>query len=305
MNAMNLEILVRRAFRDLFVALLIGVVAAIPFFTIVGLPVLHVDRYVLSALSPNDSALEEWLRARDGVDKVTVARGGDRVEIAYRTRERSLVWSSSIPPWSQLGYGSVLSASVGCRVEVQSVFLACLLASQAGFFIVGLHRVRSSRAAGEPFRPLVAGSFAKAAANGLVVGAALVAFGFLYDRGLRAVYDPSDQAGLWGLLRELDIGAKIALVVLGAVVAPICEEAFFRGAVYGSFVAAGRPLVGAWLSAIVFSSVHFDLPRLPALMIYGLVLAWLYDRQRSLVAPIVAHVVNNATAFALILAGVD
>jgi len=62
--------------------------------------------------------------------------------------------------------------------------------------------------------------------------------------------------GNYTLRSELAWGA-IATVVLTAAVVPFIEEAFFRGLLLGVVLRDGRPWVASFLSAAVFSIVHF------------------------------------------------
>jgi membrane protease YdiL (CAAX protease family) len=54
-------------------------------------------------------------------------------------------------------------------------------------------------------------------------------------------------------------------------------------------------------SAGIFAAAHGNLAGLPAYLLYGLVLAWSFDRWRSLVVPIVVHATVNATAVGLLV----
>jgi CAAX protease family protein len=91
-----------------------------------------------------------------------------------------------------------------------------------------------------------------------------------------------------------------ALALLGPVVvlvAPVGEEAFFRGFLYQG-LRRRMPVWGAaTLSAAVFGLVHVYPLLIPALFVVGLGLALLYERQRSLLAPIVAHATFNLLGF--------
>ena len=95
---------------------------------------------------------------------------------------------------------------------------------------------------------------------------------------------------------------QIALGVVAVCVgAPLGEEVFFRGFLFGSlrgrlgFVRAGV------ISSIVFAVFHVD-PLLVALMFFvGMALAWLYERRGSLVAPIAAHAMFNVVGYTLLL----
>ena len=88
----------------------------------------------------------------------------------------------------------------------------------------------------------------------------------------------------------------VALGVLGIVVAPVTEELLFRGALFGSL----RPRIGsraaAVLSSLLFAAVHGSLTALAPLFVLALVLCWVYERSGSLVAPVVVHMLFNATS---------
>ncbi|MCG3129511.1 MAG: hypothetical protein FLDDKLPJ_00244 [Phycisphaerae bacterium] len=81
---------------------------------------------------------------------------------------------------------------------------------------------------------------------------------------------------------------------LGAVVvAPLCEEAFFRGIV--------QPALANWTSraaaiaaaAVIFGAAHPQLHAIPPLIVLGVVLGVLYDRSRSVLIPAAVHALFN------------
>ncbi len=91
-------------------------------------------------------------------------------------------------------------------------------------------------------------------------------------------------------------GASLPLAfLLAVVVAPIVEETFFRGALYGGL----RTRMGVWgaaaFSGALFASVHPTLPTgfLPILAL-GMVLAVLREKTGSLYPGMVCHGLNNA-----------
>lgn len=99
---------------------------------------------------------------------------------------------------------------------------------------------------------------------------------------------------------------EFLLVGIGvAFVAPIVEELFFRGYVFNAYLTekgAGAAYLG---SSLIFGVVH-GLPSLfVAIFGMGLVLAFLYRRTGTIIAPIVAHVVNNGVALVALLAGLQ
>jgi membrane protease YdiL (CAAX protease family) len=96
-------------------------------------------------------------------------------------------------------------------------------------------------------------------------------------------------------------GTKWLFLFLGAVTAPIAEEVFFRGFLFGMFWRAGRICLGILFTSLLFAAAHIsDAYNTPALLLIGICLAWLYYRTRSLVAPIVAHVLNNGIGISLL-----
>jgi uncharacterized protein len=98
--------------------------------------------------------------------------------------------------------------------------------------------------------------------------------------------------------------AAIVAALLIVVVAPICEEIYFRG----FFFAGMRSRLPFWpaalISAALFGSVHLADANLVAglqLGILGLVLAAVYERTDSLWSNIAVHMFNNAIAFTLLV----
>ena len=101
----------------------------------------------------------------------------------------------------------------------------------------------------------------------------------------------------------LDTGPLAAIAVIGliAIAAPIAEELFFRGMVFGGLRRRLASVPAAAISGVLFGLVHAPtgLAAVPPLAAFGFVLALLYERTRSLGPGIVAHVINNSLALAL------
>jgi CAAX protease family protein len=127
-----------------------------------------------------------------------------------------------------------------------------------------------------------------------------VAFGLLFLAGIfNAAYGLllnmaglQVQASLQQLLDQLKSPWWFA--VGAAVVAPLVEETFFRGFVYGGF----RKRYG-WVRAAVFSSILFALFHgewtafLPIFLL-GMIFAYLYERSGAIWPGMVLHVTNNS-----------
>jgi membrane protease YdiL (CAAX protease family) len=103
----------------------------------------------------------------------------------------------------------------------------------------------------------------------------------------------------------IDLGTRdsTAAFVLGGllvcVVAPVCEELFFRGFLFGALrrhglvVAALVSGVGFGLAHVASSPIGFIVP----LATLGIILALLYERTGSLYPPMALHALNNSIAF--------
>ncbi|HLT58566.1 MAG TPA: CPBP family intramembrane glutamic endopeptidase [Limnochordales bacterium] len=95
-------------------------------------------------------------------------------------------------------------------------------------------------------------------------------------------------------LFQLDLPLPVLLLLLLAsvVMAPVSEEIFFRGYVHG--VLRARLGAGAaYVSAAAFAAAHMYLVHFLPLFLMGILLARLYERGGTLVAPVLAHAVVN------------
>jgi hypothetical protein len=80
--------------------------------------------------------------------------------------------------------------------------------------------------------------------------------------------------------------------------APVCEELVFRGAVLRSLLRwAGHHWVAIAISALLFALVHANPAQMPHAFVIGLLLGWLYYRTDSVVPGVVYHWVNNSIAY--------
>lgn len=104
-------------------------------------------------------------------------------------------------------------------------------------------------------------------------------------------------------LQVREDGRVVALMIFAAVVvAPVCEEIVFRGFLYGVAKRFCGTLPAALGSALVFTAAHASLLTLLPLALFGLVLAWLYERTGSIWAPVAAHACfNTATVVVQLL----
>jgi membrane protease YdiL (CAAX protease family) len=96
--------------------------------------------------------------------------------------------------------------------------------------------------------------------------------------------------------------AQLVVGVIAVIAAaPIGEELFFRGMIFGSL----RSRFGFWvagaISSAVFAIVHVQPPLVILMFFVGFALAFIYERRGSLTASIAAHAAFNLIGFTLIL----
>jgi len=124
-----------------------------------------------------------------------------------------------------------------------------------------------------------------------------IAIGVLY---VAVTQDTSLDARSNLIFPELTLGAFASAFIGVGVLAPIGEEAFFRGVVY---TLLRQRLSAAWsvgLSSLAFALAHADSP--PVILtslIIGLALAWVYEKTQSLWPGILIHILNNSVVVVL------
>ena len=80
--------------------------------------------------------------------------------------------------------------------------------------------------------------------------------------------------------------------------APVCEELVFRGAVLRALLRwTPRHWLAIAISALLFALIHANPIQMPHAFLVGLLLGWLYYRSDSIVPGIVYHWVNNSIAY--------
>src|SRR3954467_12243109 len=138
------------------------------------------------------------------------------------------------------------------------------------------------------------------ARRGLAYAAAAFFAFFLFLIAWQQVLDISQQDDLAQELGARDSTVNLVFVaVLVCLIAPIAEELFFRGFMFG---ALRRPI--GWVGAAVVTGVVFGLIHaggtdavfLVPLAVLGFLLCWLYRRTGSLLPGMAVHAFNNALA---------
>jgi len=92
-----------------------------------------------------------------------------------------------------------------------------------------------------------------------------------------------------------------ATLIGAAVIAPLCEEAFFRSFTFMGFL-RGMPVWAAIVSsAFLFALIHVDLASFAVLFFIGLALAFLRWYSNSIWPGIILHALNNAASGLIIV----
>jgi membrane protease YdiL (CAAX protease family) len=87
-------------------------------------------------------------------------------------------------------------------------------------------------------------------------------------------------------------------ILLVAIAAPVSEEIFFRGMVFGGMRQRMPMLLAALVSAVIFGLLHAfsGISAVPPLIAFGFILALLYEKTGSIVPGILLHILNNSAA---------
>ena len=113
-----------------------------------------------------------------------------------------------------------------------------------------------------------------------------------------------DQEDIGG---ELGVGNPSVVIAVAAVLmivllAPIAEELFFRGFLFAGLRTRWSLWPAAITSGLIFGSVHAPtgITTVVPLAVLGFALCWLYDRTGSLWPCVIAHMINNGLALAVV-----
>jgi membrane protease YdiL (CAAX protease family) len=93
-------------------------------------------------------------------------------------------------------------------------------------------------------------------------------------------------------------GAVPVQVLLIVIAAPVSEEVCFRGMLFGGLREKLPRLGAALLSGLIFGGLHAltGVSAVPPLIVFGVLLALLYERTGSVIPGILLHMLNNCVA---------
>jgi membrane protease YdiL (CAAX protease family) len=229
-----------------------------------------------------------------GLDPELAARDYDRPSAILAMLAATVVLGSVLPLpffYPTVAGGGTLPASA---------LAAALVGSQAALMIVLVWRVVRPGALTWNDMGLTTDHLDRRMSQGAVGGLIIFVLSVVIAWAMQRLGVEQTQVAQFRGIQGVGPAQFLGLWLLFAVVAPICEEAFFRGYVFGALRGRyGRPVAYVG-SALLFALVHLNLPAILPILVMALALAFLYDRTGSIVPGIVAHGLNNAVALVLV-----
>jgi membrane protease YdiL (CAAX protease family) len=146
-------------------------------------------------------------------------------------------------------------------------------------------------------------SRAKAVASGLAVGILILPVMWLLQMISQMVmewlqFKPVAQAAVEELQNTaLSAPEKILFAVFTILLAPVAEEALFRGVLYPTIKQTGHPRWALWGTSVAFGIMHFNGAAFVPLVFLAVVLTFLYESSGSLLTPIATHSIFNAANY--------
>ena len=94
-------------------------------------------------------------------------------------------------------------------------------------------------------------------------------------------------------LRTGSLSVKLALAISAVICAPFIEELVFRGYLYPLLKKFTGPVFSCIMTSLLFGIVHMNLIMLIPLSLMGVLLVLVYERTKSIWAPITVHIIFN------------
>jgi len=134
---------------------------------------------------------------------------------------------------------------------------------------------------------------------------AIFAFSFLYVLMMDVVFGiESSPSKIEELVQNRSISNTILLIVT-AVVAPFCEELYFRGFLYSAFKKNLGINMALFLSSFLFALAHLEVYSFIPIMVIGWVLAYIYEKTKSLLPVIFLHASYNLVSILILIGQIE
>lgn len=155
-----------------------------------------------------------------------------------------------------------------------------------------------------PHRPLSLALVMRELAMALIAILFVVTFTLVYENcGLKQlIVDTTGSPENQDIVNVFTSGGwdiRLLIIIGAVIIAPIGEECCFRGFLYGILRHSSGRLAAALCSSLLFAAVHTSLTSMLPLFIFALAQCYLYEKTRSLRAPIIMHALFNALELAL------
>ena len=98
----------------------------------------------------------------------------------------------------------------------------------------------------------------------------------------------------------VDNNQIISYILCSGIMGPILEEYLFRGIIFNKLKNFNSKKISIFLTSLIFSLVHANLFNMINTFILSYVLIYLYDKYKTLLAPIILHVSVNTTVVLII-----
>ncbi len=92
----------------------------------------------------------------------------------------------------------------------------------------------------------------------------------------------------------------ILALLIAVIVGPFVEEVFFRGFVYTAFKRRLGPWPAMFVSSLIFGVFHVNGWLIVPTGLMGFVMAYLYEKEGSLAAPLILHSLNNLVSVVIV-----
>lgn len=92
----------------------------------------------------------------------------------------------------------------------------------------------------------------------------------------------------------------IGFCLLSLLIAPIFEELFFRGFIFGKLRQNFGAVVAGILNTLFFVAIHGTIVHIPVTFVLGLVLTTLYHKTDNILVSIIVHIICNSLSFLLV-----
>ena len=96
----------------------------------------------------------------------------------------------------------------------------------------------------------------------------------------------------------LGVAFAVGLVLYG-LISPVAEEVVFRGVIYNRLRRLYNPVVGIFVSGMLFGAFHGNLVQGVYGACLGMMMAYLYERSGNFLIPLLFHAVANLAVYAM------